>query len=265
MISSKDFYQQLLKNERGFHLLFCDLDKQESFSFYHNESFSEDPIFNHFVIEERILTETPSDISRERTIIKEIKGTSSAFKLSASIFIENFWPNVSRLESTSIEMGYRLTDRMEILCKSVRDSTPIKFNFQISKTEKVEEWNRVFMQSYGIPRSWEQELISREKDIVGDPKVVFLIAKDPQTNEAIGCLLTFADPDDFLGIYCVGTIPSQRGKGVAFEMLSFAESIALTHHFKFLTLQTLTSDHVSPLYKKIGYKTNFERDILWSP
>jgi ribosomal protein S18 acetylase RimI-like enzyme len=261
------FFQVLLENERGFHLLFCDKKESDDFSLYHNKEFAEDPIFNHFIIDETLLKGGANyDAQKVRKVVQTAKSVSRELKVQTSIFIENFWPRGLQFEKTAIELGYRVTDRMEILSKKSFNSSPEKttsFHFEISPTDDVTTWTEVFMASYSIPTSWRNELLRRENTILQMKNANFLLARN--AGNPVGCLLNFIEPKDSLGIYCVGTVPDQRGKGVAREMLAFSEKIALKAGCNLLTLQTLNSDHVSPMYKKIGYRTEFERDILWTP
>jgi len=279
--AKKDFFLDLLTNERGFHLLFCDLSESEYFSLYHNRFFAEDPIFNHFLIREDLLeSHTQIDHSKVNSIVRSIKSKAQELKLSTSLFVENFWERRGQFEKCAVDVGYRITDKMEILSKTLTgpseepESEPRKSDvgrsdrFGVSYTDDLESWNSVFVSSYLIPPHWKDELTRREENIRSPNSAKFILARDLANNSIpCGCLLTFSSgrhTENYLGIYCVGTVPEERGKGVAREMLDFAERNAQKQGQKVLTLQTLTSDGVAPLYKKIGYKTEFERDIYWS-
>lgn len=278
--AKRDFFLDLLTNERGFHLLFCDLLESESFSLYHNKSFSEDPIFNHFLIRDGLLqSHAQIEQSKVNSVVQSIKSKARELKLSTTLFVENFWERKGQFEKSAVDAGYRITDKMEILSKTLTGSSresahepPKRYigrseRFEVSYTDDFETWNGVFMSSYSIPPHWKDELTRREERILLSNSAKFVLARDLAYNSfPCGCLLTFSSgpTENYLGVYCVGTVPEERGKGVAREMLDFAERNALKEGKKALTLQTLTSDGVAPMYKKIGYKTEFERDIYWS-
>ena len=260
------FFGKLLKNERSFHLLFCEEKRSEYFSLYYNKVFADDPIFNHFIINDVLLQQSaPINSEQANLFIKQLRSTAEEQHLSTSIFIENFWPRASQIEEIAIDQGYRVTDKMEILTKrlDIASWKNEKTNFNVSTTEDVEVWTNVFMASYRIPQSWKEELLRREKEILPMENAKFVLAEDSEGYA--GCLFTFNEPRDCLGIYCVGTVPEQRGRGIARAMLLFTEEIAKKRGLSLLTLQTLTSDQVAPMYKKLGYTTEFERDILWAP
>jgi ribosomal protein S18 acetylase RimI-like enzyme len=278
--AKRQFFLDLLTNERGFHLLFCDLLESGFFLLYHNESFSEDPIFNHFLIRSDLLQRrTQIDQSEVNSVVQSVKSKAQELKLSTTLFVENFWERKGQFEKCAVDAGYRITDKMEILSKTLTRSSgelapePTKSrgghsrDFEVSYTDDYESWNGVFMSSYSIPPHWRDELIRREKKILLSNSAKFVLAKD-LANDSIpcGCLLTFSSgpSGNYLGIYCVGTVPEERGKGVAREMLDFVERNALKQGQKVLTLQTLKSDGVASMYKKTGYKTEFERNIYWS-
>ena len=263
MSAQRERFQELLQNERGFDQLFCDLAATEHLCLFHNRNFAEDPIFNHFAVQEQYYDQLGSDAFFDKKIIQEAREASFSLKLSTSIFVESFLPKKSTFEKIAVDLGYRLTDKMEVLSKeTTKVERAIKFG--VSSTKNVSEWNSVFIQSYGIPASWEEELLRRENKMLLDPNVTFVIARD-HDSRALGCTLAFVEPKSCLGIYCVGTLKEYRGQGVALDMLAFCEKLALNNNCSMLTLQTLSADNVSPLYKKVGYKTDFERDILWSP
>ncbi len=106
----------------------------------------------------------------------------------------------------------------------------------------------------------------KERDLVENKAVTLLLARESGRKEsAQGCLLAFVTPQNLMGIYCVGTDPKWRGRGIAHAMMCFAEEKARRIGCKCMTLQTVTSDGVSPIYKRMGYVTEFERNILWHP
>lgn len=273
----KSYFYDLLRNERGFHRLFSDQAEYDQFSLYYNDIFVEDPIFNHFVLENSLLEDSASDRSKLESVIENIRSVARSTYLGTTIFIEDFWPGTSRFEKTAVEAGYAIADRMEVLCKPVHEAEKDeerrmsnREQFVVSATEDYEAWNEAFMASYMIPPSWHDELLKRERLLVQSEtekkRVKLIIAKEnSQDSLPIGCLLTFNEPHEFLGIYSVGTIPEMRGRGIARKMLVLAEELAIGVGCIYLTLQTLTSDHVSGMYKKLGYRTEFERDILWAP
>ncbi|HVB13043.1 MAG TPA: GNAT family N-acetyltransferase, partial [Nitrososphaerales archaeon] len=67
------------------------------------------------------------------------------------------------------------------------------------------------------------------------------------------------------GIYCLGTLPEKRNRGIAKTLMMTAEGYAARSGSKYLTLQTVVRDGVTPMYEKMGFNVEFERDVLQLP
>jgi GNAT superfamily N-acetyltransferase len=266
----KERFKSLLLNERAFHLLFCELKEfPENLTLYSNLKFAEDPIFNHFILSDSLLdSEKPIPNEKLESVFERVKLEERNRSAKESVFVEDFWRRRRQIEEFAIDSSFVVSDRMEVLSKPLSIDTKLSSDSSVTaySSTNFEIWNDVFIQSYSIPFSWKDELLSREKSILSKGEATFVLAdlKTDKGSETAGCLLTFKKPDTHLGIYCVGTIPEHRGHGVAKAMLSFAERIAQDEGCNTMTLQTLTSDSVSPMYKKLGYSTEFNRDILLS-
>ncbi len=263
-----EFAKMLLRNEREFHQLFSALQKYDSFSLLHNRAFSEDPVFNHFVINESILDSPSATEVFLRKIVEELKTASSSLGFRTTVFVEDIWRKAQQFEKIAIWEGYRITEKMEILSKPLETNNALKTTagIRVSETRDFAIWNRLFMDSFAIPPSWEEELLNKDRSLLDNKSVTLFLAKESGSSEAAqGCLLAFVKPDDLMGVYGVGTDPKWRGRGIARAMMSFAEEKARKLGCKFMTLQTVSSDGISPMYKKMGYETEFERSILWHP
>jgi GNAT superfamily N-acetyltransferase len=239
-------------------------------SLYTNSAFLGDPVFNHFNFDDSILDcDKPTDQGTLQRSFALVRDQQNSSKSRYSIFLEDFWKRRTEIEKSAIDCGFLISDKMEILSKKVSDDSGAKFDNSISAYESgnIELWNEIFVRSFSIPLSWNGELLRREKQILENDLATFVIADSKATaqSQAVGCLLAYQSPEDCLGIYCVGTVPEFRGRGVARTMLSFCDDMAKDLGCKMLTLQTLTSDGVSPMYKKLGYATDFTRDILINP
>jgi ribosomal protein S18 acetylase RimI-like enzyme len=260
-----DKFQKMLLNERSFDRLFCDVSGTEKFDLYYNEHFSDDPVFNHAVVDDSILESTEAeDLDFLSTLLYEIKSEASTRNVPATIFVERFWNITQRLERAAVDDGYLILGSMEILSKDVGpESSASDRGIEIIETRNVRLWNDVFMRSYAISPDWESELLKRESAFLNDQATTLLLAKEQDSEfPASGCMLMHKIPSDFLGIYCVGTLPQSRNRGIASLMVRKGEEFASKIGCKYLTLQTLTYDSVTPMYQKLGFKIEFERNIL---
>ena len=209
-----------------------------------------------------------SDRDSLSVLLYEIKSEAAARNVPPTIFVERFWKIAQRLENAAVEDGYLIAGSMEILSKEVKGAAP-NFNDvknDVIETKNVRLWNEVFMRSYSINPEWESELLRREGIFLNDQSTTLLLAREHDSEfEASGCTLLHRFPNDFLGIYCVGTLPQSRNRGIASSMIKKAEDFAAKIGCKYLTLQTLAYDGVTPVYQKLGFEIDFERNILQLP
>ena len=259
-------FQNMLLNERSFDGLFCDVSSSNRFDLYYNQRFSDDPVFNHAVIDDALL-ESIDELDEEslHLLLYEVKSEAIRRNVPPTIFVERFWNISRRLEKGAIEDGYVIGGVMDILSKEVKTDSDYlsKDQGDVIETRDVGLWNEIFMRSYSINPAWESELIRRERLFSNDKNTALFLAREK--NEAAGCMLLHKIPDDFVGIYCLGTLPKMRNRGIAKLLMKTAEGYASRIGSKYLTLQTVASDGVTPMYEKMGFKVEFERDVLQLP
>ncbi len=268
----------LLENEQSFDRLFCETKHGDYFTLFYNEAFADDPIFNHFVIKPTLLERrkgTRGGVDSEmfqqqiEQTLESIRSIAQKLHVKASVFIEDFWPLANELSKKAIEDHYRLSGRMDILSMELgsqksngdpksRMSNP---NIEIEITKDVENWNNVFVRSFNIGEGWHSELAKRLQQIsIDEPTTKLILAR--HMGKPSGCLLLHRFPKEVMGVYCVGTLPEARGKGIAKEMMKKSKELASDEDCKFMTLQTIEEDFVSGFYTRIGYKVVFRRSIF---
>lgn len=255
----------MLLNERSFDKLFCDLYETRTLDLYFNDCFKDDPVFNHVVIKDSVLSSLENENEEQTTmLLDEIKKEARRRNFSPTIFVEDFWKKSQFIQNVAVEDDYFVGGFMEILSKAVKKMSETASKTTVQETKDFKLWNKTFMNSYSIPAHWEEELLRREQMFSTFNDTKLYIAKNPQ-NESVGCMLTHRAPLEYLGIYCVGTIPEMRHRGIASAMLSEAEQTAADIGCDYLTLQTITSDGVAPFYLKLGFVIEFRRVVLQSP
>ena len=95
-------------------------------------------------------------------------------------------------------------------------------------------------------------------------KLTLLVAHHnlDQVKYFVGCCLLY-EKKESIGLYCLGTIPHFRRKGVARELIASAVRIAKDNDHNLLIVQTLTKEGFDELYKKLGFRTIYEK-MLYS-
>jgi GNAT superfamily N-acetyltransferase len=257
----------MLENEQSFGKLFSDVYHGSDYLLFYNQVFSDDPIFNHAVISETLLDSKGISDEKISDLLKDTRIQAKKLDVPASIFVDEFRENALRLEKIGIEDGYRIFEKMEILSKNLGPEPDLSISgtINVSETKDVQMWNAVFVRSFAIPSTWGGELRTRGNRLTSDPNTVLLLAKEKNSSvKASGCLLLHFFPPECAGVYCVGTLPDRRNQGVAKALMDRAESLASEKKAAFVTLQTVKSDGVTPMYLKRGYDLDFERGILQS-
>ena len=95
-------------------------------------------------------------------------------------------------------------------------------------------------------------------------KLTLLVAHHylDQVKYFAGCCLLY-EKKDSIGMYCLGTIQHFQRKGVARELITSAARIAKNNGHNQLIVQTLTKEGYEEFYKKLGFRTIYEK-MLYS-
>jgi ribosomal protein S18 acetylase RimI-like enzyme len=127
-----------------------------------------------------------------------------------------------------------------------------------AREEDSREWCEAYLQSfYG-----SLELIEPTLEIVqrsmGKEGVSFVMAR---IGMSVAGTLVMYRKQDVLGVYCVGTVPRFRRKGVANTMLEFAQNVSRDAGATMI-LQTMLSDGAEGLYIKMGLVSVYRKEIF---
>lgn len=93
-------------------------------------------------------------------------------------------------------------------------------------------------------------------------KLTLLVAHHylDQVKYFAGCCLLY-EKKESIGMYCLGTIQHFRRKGVARELIASAVRIAKNNDHNLLIVQTLTKEGYEEFYKKLGFRTIYEKTL----
>ncbi|HET9806391.1 MAG TPA: GNAT family N-acetyltransferase [Nitrososphaeraceae archaeon] len=160
-------------------------------------------------------------------------------------------------------------------------TTTINLEKKISVTKIVDDpillntWTRIFCQSFNI-KDQEPfiEIVNKNKQ-----RFVFLLARirnnkeheeknnnssyntDNDDNIPAGVCLLF-EKYGCLGLYCLGTLPRFRNRGIAQTILKASIQIAHTMKYDKIFLQTFQNDNYIDFYKKLKFKVIYKRKIF---
>jgi GNAT superfamily N-acetyltransferase len=152
--------------------------------------------------------------------------------------------------------GYSPVDTMTVLLSKgpIGDVGPQK----VTASPEAHEWTTAYLRSfYG----------SDELADVVDPIVSSLMRSRDVTllearvrGDTAGVSALFRTPG-LAGVYCVGTVPEQRKRGIATALLAKARQIADSEG-RILVLQTLTSENALDFYLARGFEKIHAKQVL---
>lgn len=155
----------------------------------------------------------------------------------------------------------RVADTMYVLRSTKKKAEPDgNIKVAVLKPSDVTTWIDVFCRSFSVPE-WKDEVARIITTANAERRLDLLLAyKD---SAPAGCAALFTN-SDVAGLYCLGTIPAQRGKGVARSILNFAKALAERRGLP-LFLQTLGSENLLGLYKSAGFEIAHTKAICAVP
>ena len=161
--------------------------------------------------------------------------------------------------------GFSWIDTMDVLTltlesdfvdkkKATTDVSVVKVNYA-----DIASWVSAFCESFEILEMQTEikQRIERHFD-----KLILLISyvcsglSAPQIG---GCCALFVNRG-IIGVYCLGTIPKFRGRGIARKML--ASGVQYTFNLDYLFLQTFESQNLFAFYRKFGFKLAYKKRVF---
>ena len=154
--------------------------------------------------------------------------------------------------------GYTPVDTMNVLLST--DSTKSATQARVTFNERpaADSWTRAYLQAfYG-----DQELAPLVTPIATrllKLKAVTLL--EARVGDETAGVLAIYRTAGLAGVYCVGTVPGHRRRGVAGALLSKARAVAAVEGRR-LFLQSLESDGTSRYYLERGFRLLYSKKLL---
>jgi len=221
-----------------------------------NEKFRGDYFYNRLCNLKNCKHMEPAIIDESRRLLLD-KG------LNCYVYVRDF---DKELENILLKKGFSLLDTMEILISSNFIKITGYNNPKIHVTKiginSISTWIDVFCRSFKVP-DWRSEV---ERTIKTHFNEMTLLVSYLDTNDERipgGCVALFVK-HNLMGIYCLGTVSTFRGKGLSKTMIKTSLSIARAQGLNLLFLQTFDNDGLSGFYKKFGFDVIYEKRIYTS-
>ena len=160
--------------------------------------------------------------------------------------------NNPRLEEFLLQKNFKFYDTQHVLKKRTISENETSHVHHIEKKDSL-LWAEVFCKSYNC-YEWIDEVSNIVK--VSFSQVEYLV--DAEHNAA--CVALY-EKNSILGLYCLGTLPEKRKKGLAKLLINYALNKAKIKNLDFLMLETYQRDDLLGFYSKLGFEKVYEKKI----
>ena len=156
------------------------------------------------------------------------------------------------LEELLRKKGFTFYDAQHVLKKSTDNNLENLPIHHIARKDSL-LWADIFCKSYDCPE-WIDEVNAIVRKSVSE--VEYLV--DSEYNAS--CVALY-EKNSVLGLYCLGTVPEKRKKGLAKLLISYALNQVKTKKLDFLMLETYQRDTLLEFYLKLGFEKVYEKKI----
>ncbi len=160
--------------------------------------------------------------------------------------------NNSHLEEFLLKKNFKFYDTQYVLKKHIISESETSHVHHIEKKDSL-LWTKVFCKSYDC-----YEWIDEVNNIVRNSfsQVEYLV--DAEHNAS--CVALY-EKNSILGLYCLGTLPEKRKKGLAKLLINYALNKVKIKNLDFLMLETYRRDDLLGFYSKLGFEKVYEKKI----
>ncbi len=160
--------------------------------------------------------------------------------------------NDQKLEDLLQKKNFALYDTQHVLIKTTQQEIQNIAIHHIAKKDSL-LWAEIFCKSYDC-YEWLDEVNSIVRN--SSSKIEYLV--DAEHNAS--CVALY-EKNSILGLYCLGTVPEKRQKGLAKLLIDYALNKVKIKKLDFLMLETYLRDNLLPFYSKLGFKKVYEKKI----
>ena len=182
------------------------------------------------------------------------------------ILVEDGRPS-DKLRASLSAKGYAVSDRMQVMESKPRSKVKSTPNSEVevvlvgsrSKGKELQEWTRTYLQAFYGDQKLSGKVNEIMRRVVKDKKATVILARIGRA--AAGCAIMYRTAGGVVGVYCIGTAPSFRGKGVASSIIGFARGLAESEGRRPI-LQTIASDSLEGFYANQGFKLAYTKTFF---
>jgi GNAT superfamily N-acetyltransferase len=161
--------------------------------------------------------------------------------------------NNKKLEELLIQKNFKFYDTQYVLKKNTILENETSQAHHISKNDSI-LWAEIFCKSYDC-YEWIDEVNKVVRNSL--TQVEYLV--DAENNAS--CVALY-EKNSILGLYCLGTLPEKRKKGLAKLLINYASNKVKIKKLDFLMLETYEKDELLGFYSKLGFEKVYEKQIF---
>ncbi len=214
-----------------------------------SEDFKE-PLFNHVgFIDSKV---------QLRKVMPSIRRWYARKRIKPSFFLRDSRSYGSLYHAVTAE-GYSILDKHLVMSLDNPKFTRAgSVTCTFVDERRADEWSTAYLSAFYGEDSLFTPVLGSVRRALRRGKSRLLLA---EFQGQIAGTLAIHTRGGYSGVYCVGTVPELRGRGVATGMLS--EAFRLTQRLGTkLILQTFASDSVEGLYVKLGFRLVYSKRVL---
>src|SRR2546422_2424008 len=168
-------------------------------------------------------------------------------------------PEYAHTRNLLLSRGYTETDRFVVL--RLAGAIPKRVSgvtCRVIGIEKLDEWCETYLRAFYGELSLLKRVVASVKKAVGEGRTRLVLAY--VRRKPAGTLAVYRRRG-LSGVYCVGTVPEFRGRGVATALLRRAKEISDSEGAA-LALPTFHSDSLEGFYYKRGFELAYSKEVL---
>ena len=235
-IGNRTVISEVEENDLGFSRLWSQSTNLECGIMFFNPDLSNDVFFNKLT---NITCISESMIDESLAVFHKYKITPFFYSL-----------NYTELEEIFQKRNFIQYDIQHVLKKN-NTSKKTTNVYRITDTDSM-LWSKTFCDAYGC-----YEWILPVDRIVKNT----LSSIEYYVDESISSCMALYEKNSLLGLYCLGTIPSMRRKGLAESLIDFAQNEVNRRKLKFLMLEIYEKDSLLDFYSKLGFQEIYQKNI----
>jgi N-acetylglutamate synthase-like GNAT family acetyltransferase len=205
-------------------------------------------------------------------IISSCRDSNAVIKEAIKIFSRNslncfFYIGEDKVGDTIkamlFQMGFSHIDTMQVFVINLEsllcEESNVPEIIKIDRATLSSLWIDIFCDSFNIP-SWKSEVKRVVKLHYKDLNLIISVTEKNSKYIPAGCASLFTT-NKVMGLYCLGTLPHLRRRGLARRIIKAAICIAKENGIKIFFVQTFVNDGFAHIYQRLGFELLYEKQV----